>query len=39
MLRDDRHRQANGLTLISPRGYRIEGLDVAAAADLLGRLS
>ena len=28
-----------GLVLVTPRGYRLEGLDASSAAELLGRLS
>jgi hypothetical protein len=38
VIRDDPKVHAKTLTFVSPRGYRIEGLDVAAALELLGRL-
>jgi len=39
VIRDDSNLSARSLTLVSPRGYRVEGLDVVTAAELLGRLA
>ena len=40
VVRDDEEREAAGTVRVTaPGGYRVEGLTVAAAADLLRRLA
>lgn len=39
VVRDDVARSARLLTLVTPAGHRIEGLDIAGAAELVRRLA